>query len=247
MKDLREIHEDCYRIFKKGFFETFNDGDGEEFVGISKACKVYDKLIEDGGRSDCIGENFNQLIHRIEEEWFQNYTPSSSNNLDYYFFNYFLLLYLFVERVDLIFQVINKDRKSKLFNDYYFNNFKTLRKISKWANFIKHPKEFLFTHWPMYFIEGVQVIQLDQGDIKIDTDFIFEHYQNDKRPSPIVLENNDKVYVEVPNLENTTSEFCREMNVFFDFICSNQIVADYLKEKSTIESYFEFEEEQTEE
>lgn len=243
MYDLEKLHETCHKIFRKSFFEFPDDNDNDEikFYGSSSACKIYDKLTEDDyTKQDCIGENFNQLIHRLENNWFENYKPT--NDLDYYFFNYFLLLYLFVERVDLIFEVINKDGKSKIFNDYLFNNFKTLRKINKWANFIKHPKEFLFTHWPTYYFEGDTGILLSEGDVKIDTDFIFNHYHNDKQTRPVILENNNRVFVEVPNLENITIEFCKEMNLFFDFICCNQMVADFLKKKSTIENYYNYDE-----
>ena len=238
--DLQELHKECHKIFRNGFFDSPEDidNDNTKYFGPSSACRIYDKLTEekDSGE-DCIGENFNQLINRITDEWFENYNGGS--NLDYYFFNYFLLLYLFVERVDLIFEVINKDGKSKLFNDFHYKNFKTLRIINKWANFIKHPKEFLFTHWPRYYMKTESEITLEDGDIKIDTDFIFNHYLSESKPRPVILENNRNVYVEIPNIQDITTEFCREMNVFFDFICTNQIVADFLKKKSTIENYYE--------
>ncbi|MBI2259159.1 MAG: hypothetical protein HYU67_09710 [Flavobacteriia bacterium] len=241
--ELKEIHKQCHEIFKKGFFELYSDDDEtEEFIGMSKACKIYDKLTEAEDenilRHDCIGENFNQLILRVDVEWFGGYTPQS-NNLDYYFFNYFLLLYLFVERVDLIFHVINADGKSKLFNDYRHHNFPTLLKINKWSNFIKHPKEFLFTHWPKFYIKGLTSFDLKDSDVKIDTNFIMDHYMSEQKPRPMILENNTNVYVEIPNLAEITKDFCNEMNKFFDFICSNQVVADFLKKKSTVEHYFE--------
>lgn len=159
--DLEELHKKCHKIFRESFFEKPEDVDDDQvkYFGPSNACKIYDKLTEgDDTKQDCIGENFNQLIQRVDDNWFENYKPTE--DLDYYFFNYFLLLYLFVERVDIIFEVINKDGKSKLFNDYQQHNFKTLRKINKWANFIKHPKEFLFTHWATYYFEGDPEINL---------------------------------------------------------------------------------------
>ena len=239
--NLQELHKECHAILKKEFYGiSEDDDDGNMSLVVSNACKVYDKLTEGGGRQDCIGENFNQLIHRLEEEWFSCYTPGQRNNLDYYFYNYFLLLYLFVERVDLIFQVINPDGKAKLFQDYHFHNFKTLRVINKWANFIKHPKEFMFTHWPKYYIQGTVNPDISETDVKIDTDFIFAHYMSDKKPAPVILENNQNVYVEIPNLKEITLKFCQEMNLFFDFICSNQVVADFLKKKSTVQYFFNY-------
>jgi hypothetical protein len=125
---LETIHTKCHKIFRDKFFQNPDDfnNDAVKFYGPSSACRIYDKLTEDGAKQDCIGENFNQLIQRIEGNWFENYKPT--DDLDYYFFNYCLLLYLFVERVEIIFNVINSDGKSKLFNDFKHNNFKTLKK-----------------------------------------------------------------------------------------------------------------------
>lgn len=243
MKSLEEIHTSCHKIFRKEFFDVPDDLANDDIIwfGKSRACKVYDKLTEGNeAKQDSIGENFNQLIQRLDNNWFEKFKPT--DDLDYYFYNYFLLLYLFTERVDIIFNIISQNGKSKLFNDFHHNSFKTLRKINKWANFIKHPKEFLFTHWPTYYIEGDTSIEIKEGDVKIDTDFIFKHYFSETKDRPVILENNNSVFVEVPDLENITSDFCKEMNVFFDFICSNQIVADFLKNKSTIENYFYYDE-----
>ncbi len=238
---LKELHKKCQCIFKTSFFEG-EDCFTKIISSSSNACKVYDKLTEgEDCKHDCIGENFNELILNIEREWFENYTPNDES-LNYYFFNYYLLLYLFVERVELIFKIINKDNKSKIFSDYYHTNFKELKRINNWANFIKHPKEFLFTHLPIYYIKGYYEPVFKEDDIKIDTEFISNHYSNKYNERPYVLENNDKVYVEIPDLINTTENFCKEINLFFEFICKNQIVADFLKKKSTIESYYGIEE-----
>lgn len=234
--DLVLLHTRCSTIFRANLFESADEQD----LGASNACKVYNALVGDCfDREDCIGENFNQLLHRIAEEWFENYRPG--DNADYYFCNYILLLYLVVERVDQIFDVINKDGKSKLFRDYHENNFRTLRRINKWANFFKHPKEFLFTHWPRYhFADEMPATAV--SDVIINYDFIKQHYYSEKHPRPTILENNNRVYVEIPDLEELTLEFCSEMNTFFDFICANQLIADYLKQKSTIELIYDSEE-----
>ena len=239
MKTLEEIHKSCHKIFRNEFIEVPEDTSNDDVTrfGTSKACKIYDKLTEgDETRQDSIGENFNQLIQRLDNNWFERFSPT--DDLDYYFFSYFLWLYLFVERVDIIFNIISDNGKTKLFNDFQQQNFKTLRKINKWANFIKHPKEFLFTHWPSYYMEGDSSVHIRTGDVKIDTDFIFKHYFSESKERPVILQNNKSVYVEVPDLEKITVEFCREMNVFFDFVCCNQIVADFLKKKSTIENFY---------
>lgn len=228
MKDLGLIHTECADIFKTQLVDSE--------TGVSFACKIYSKMTNgDGSGENCLGENFNQLVYKMVDDWFGNYKPTG--NLDFYFFNYILLLYLFVERVDFVFSVLNLNGKNKLFADFQDHNFKCLRKINKWANFVKHPKEFLFTHWPVYFIEGEDVtIGIDS--VVVDTDFIFNHYFSEKNPRPAVLENNTKVFVKIPDLIILTKEFCKEINIFFDFICDNKIVADFLRRKSTIEDFY---------
>jgi hypothetical protein len=226
---LKEIHIACREIIIK---ELFEDGYG----GPSLCCRMYDAMIEDDNCENCIGENFNQRVIRLIDNWFDRFTPEA--DIDYYFESYNLQLYLFFERIEFVFNVVNHGRKNKLFNDFYFHNFKIMTKIAKWANFIKHPKEFLFTHWPIYYFEGTSTITLNEGDVLVNTDFIFNHYMSDKKPSPTILENNSKVYVELPDLIELTQGFCDELNIFIDFISKNQLVYKYLEKKSTIEDYY---------
>lgn len=230
MEDLIEIHSKCSEIFAKQLIENEN--------GRSFACKIWDVMTEKReNRDNCLGENFNQLIHTIKEDFFENYKPSSKTKLDFYFTTYIFWLYLIVERMDFVFDVVNKDNKSKLFSDFKEHNFKTSQLIKKWANFIKHPKEFIFSHWPQYVMEGVEIMN-DDNTIIINAEFIKKHYT--KSDSRIMeLENCASVIVNVPDLLNITTEFCKELNVFFDFICDNKVVADFLKKKTTLEHYYE--------
>lgn len=226
---LTEIHKQCRQIFIDKMFEG-------EYGGASLCCRMYDAMTHGDTCENCIGENFNQRLIRLIDNWFDRYTPGEDQ--DYYFQNYILHLYLFFERIEFVFNVINKDGKSKLFNDFYFHTFKIMTKIAKWANFIKHPKEFLFTHWPTYYFEG-ETISTTEGDVIVNTDFIFAHYMSDKKPSPTILENNAKVFVEMPELIELTNTYCDELNKFIDFVCKNEIIYLYLEKKSTIEDYYE--------
>jgi hypothetical protein len=236
MENLIEIHKKCKIIFEKQLIEP--DG------GRSFACKIWDVMTEKkDNHENCLGENFNQLIQTINDDFFENYTPSISTKLDFYFTTYILWLYLIVERIDFVFDVVNKDNKSKLFADFKENNFKTSQLIKKWANFIKHPKEFIFSHWPQYIMEGPEIMNGSETVI-IDADFVKKHYtKSDSRINE--LENCDSVIVLVPELANLTTEFCKELNTFFDFICDNKIVSDFLRKKTTLEYYYETNDTQT--
>lgn len=228
---LLEVHTECRRIIEVELFEG-------DFSNRSLCCRMYDTMIEDDDCENSIGENFNQRLIRLVENWFDKYKPGT--DIDYYFENYCLSLYLFFERIEFVFNVINKDQKNKLFNDFYYYNFNVMTKIAKWANFIKHPKEFLFTHWPTFYFEG-DSLDKQPDDLTVDTDFIFTHYKSEKKQSPTILENNAKVYIELPDLIALTKGFCEELNTFIDFICENQIVYKYLEKKSTIEDYYKSE------
>lgn len=204
----------------------------------SNACNIYD-TITDGAKNceDCLGENLNSLIVSVVDDFFTNYTPAFNTQIDFYFSTYNFWLYTFVERIDFVFKVLNKDNENKLFADYHKKNFKTLADIRKWMNFIKHPKEFLFCHWPKYVFHKEQIPNNDKV-ITIDINFIRNYYAETKVRIP-KLEKQDQVWVLVPDLVELTENFCNELNVFFDFICKNQIVSDYLKEKTSIEYIYE--------
>lgn len=178
------------------------------------------------------------MLLDIANEWFGRYSPSES--LEYYFCNYTLLMYLCVERVDQIFDVLDKKRNAEIFRNLQKENFPTLRKINKWANFFKHPKEFLFSHWPTFFLEHQPPVFAKDAVI-VNYDFIKNHYYSERKKRPEILQRNRAVYVEVPDLPDLTLHFCQEMNAFFEFICGNSIVVEYLRNISTIEvPYMEY-------
>jgi hypothetical protein len=231
IKSVIEVHKENAEIFKS---QLMNPDDGRSF-----ACKVWDVMTQGKENTDnCLGENFNQLINTITDDFFDNYLPSLNTKLDFYFTTYILWLYLVVERIDFVFEVVNKDNKSKLFSDFKEKNFSTCQLIKKWANFIKHPKEFIFSHWPQYLMEEEGLEIENRNDfIIIDANFIKSHYT--KSNSRVTdLENCNKALVLVPDLIILTKNFCKELNIFFDFICGNKIVSDYLREKTTLEFYY---------
>jgi hypothetical protein len=232
MDDLTELHSHLREIFSKNLIEP----EGER----SFACKMFDVMTDNKDtHENCLGENFNQLIQTLKDDFFINYSPSSKTKMDFYFTTYVLWLYLIVERIDFVFDVVNKDNRSKLFSDFKEANFKSCQLIKKWANFIKHPKEFIFSHWPQYIMnDSGTKLMMDSFTVVIDNEFVKKHYT--KPESRVVeLENCDRVIVFVPNLIKLTADFCNELNIFFDFICDNKLVADFLKRKTTIEYYYE--------
>lgn len=80
-----------------------------------------------------------------------------------------MTMYLLVERIDTILGIISLHEK------YRKDSFKTLNKIRKWANFIKHPKAFILAHHPIYTIEGFKYNPEFRKESKeiIDNSFVF--------------------------------------------------------------------------
>jgi len=72
----------------------------------------------------------------------------------------------------------------------------------------------------------------------IDAAFVEKHYTKSETRIK-ELENCDSVIVLVPDLVKLTSSFCTELNTFFNFICENKVVSDYLKSKSTLQYYYD--------
>jgi len=232
---IPEIHKECLRIFSESLYR-----DDKPY---SVACDIYDKITDgEDNCEDCLGENFNSLIDTVKTDFFENYNPKDETKLDFYFSTYGFWLYTFVERIDFVFELLNKDKQNRLFSDFQKDNFKTLADIKKWMNFIKHPKEFIFSHWPKYTFDETS-IPTDDKTIKIDLNFVREYYSQTKKKVD-KLENQDQVYVLVPDLIQLTHDFCTELKIFIDFICDNDIVAQYLKKKSSIEYFYD---DQTEE
>ena len=228
--NLAEIHKKNLEIFINKLYR--------EGKPHSKACDIYDTIT--GGLDnceDCLGENLNSLIVTVVDDFFNNYKPTETTKLEFYFSTYNFWLYTFEERIDFVFKVLNKDNQNKLFSDFYKNNFKTMADIRKWMNFIKHPKNFLFCHWPKYLFDR-NLVPNDPKAITIDLEFIRQYYsQADTKVEK--LENQDKVYVVVPDLIELTNNFCDELNLFFTFICNNEIVSTYLKQKTSLEYIYE--------
>ncbi len=232
--NLNNIHNDLQEIFVGGLLR---DG-----IGPTVMCDIYDRFVGDNEvGTDCLGENFNQILWHIKNDFFDCYSPNEETRLDYYFASYIIWLYLIVERIEFVFSVINPEKKNKMIRDFVNKNFRTLREIKNWAIFIKHPKEFLFCHSPTYYFEEdweILKIEDENGDFTVmDYNYIQSNYPKNKVQLPS-LENNTKVYVVIPDLAELTQKFIKEIEKFVRLICNNELVVEYLKSKTTIDDYY---------
>ncbi|MBI1228320.1 MAG: hypothetical protein GC192_24005 [Bacteroidetes bacterium] len=221
--NLEEIHKSCGEIFSTELLESPN--------GRSLACGIWDAMIGDDGSNDnCIGENFNQLIQTLKSGWFEGYIPNGGTRIQFYTYTYIFWLYLFLERIEVILNEIDPERSYAPINDFY-RKLNTMNEIRLWANFIKHPKNFIFVHWPDFTFVG-QVIRKNANTKIINTAYLKNHYSNEKQNKPDELDNNDDVVVQFPKLVVITKGFCDDLTSFINFICDNKMLRDKLRIKS---------------
>lgn len=221
--NLREIHEICGEIFNTDLLESPN--------GRSLACSIWDAMTDDDGSDDnCIGENFNQLIQTVKSGWFDEYNPIESTQIQFYTYTYMFWLYLFLERIEVILNEIDPERSYAPINEFY-RSLGTMNEIRLWANFMKHPKNFIFVHWPAFTYVGKYINKARNTKI-INTSYLKNHYSSEKQVRPEELNNSDDVIVQFPKLDILTKGFCRDLTSFINFICENKMLRDKLRKKS---------------
>ena len=125
-----------------------------------------------GNTDNSIGENFNTLFHQFSGDWFNNFTPKRNTQNEFYFFTFIFWLYLFQERIDFILKDIHRDNEKENRKNIY-DQLTTIDEIRVWANFIKHPKEFMYSHFSDHLFEDEPAFaELPEGYIIVDFDEI---------------------------------------------------------------------------
>lgn len=142
----------------------------------------------------------------------------------------FILAILILERIEFIINQIDPERKFGCIKEFH-RNLKTMDEIRVWVNFIKHPKNFLFVHWPNFTFVG-QKIEKTPNTILINTSFLKAHYSSERQDKPESIENKNEIIVLFPKLPTLTKVFCKELKEFIRFICDNKMIAQALEKKS---------------
>jgi len=229
-----ETHKILLEIFENKLIRGWDDQ--TIFTEISE---TYLDNEEDG--VNALADNFEYLIQLIREDFLTNYEPKETVRIEYYFGTYIYWLYLVTERVHTVLDFINPDGKFKIINDFKYKNFETLKEIKNWCIFLKHPKEFIFSHLNSYSMEtDTDTLELYKDTsffTLIDKTYIEKNYTKNSKKLP-GLENNQGVVIVLPELEDLTKRFCDELIIFKDFLIKNDIIADFLKDKTNIENYY---------
>jgi hypothetical protein len=196
-------------------------------------CKLHEPeyLGNHEGSHVCIGcmlddsiskiDRFLSEVHLIDEE--------SNENIDYIFTNFILLTYLTVEKLHTIFKFIG------ITYEYVEVKWPVLIEIRKWANFVKHPKGFLFTHHPDYIFEYDQIDKNDKSKQFIDFDIVSKFYFREDetkwKQTLNEIANKDNIIVILPNPERLMFEFVQVCRQFCDKIKINEHFKEILKTK----------------
>lgn len=190
--------------------------------------EIHEVMEEDENDHNCIGCNLGEQSMLTYSTLLQiNAYTSISQKMNLLLITYYLL----VERIDTILSIVD------LHQEYRKETFKTLNKIRKWANFIKHPKAFILAHHPIYTIKGYKgnpEIRKD-AEIIIDEPFLLKYYSNEKKNKELFVkfENKEGIVVIFPNPVDITSQFCKELKLFNRLLNNNEIYRTILRKRST--------------
>jgi hypothetical protein len=201
----------------------------------SNLCTIHDIFKNETGQNShsCIACNLSDISEYLFKSL--NNLITINNQFDA-FISFCLPAYLLVERFEEIFRII------KLPEYYEQSHFQILKLIRRWANFLKHPKAFLFVHHPEFYFEKEVSIDNSKNEYTIiNTEFINEHYTGNTKNAELykILTNNDKVIVLFPNLLELTERLITAQNNFIDIIINNKVFREVLIKKSVLINYFE--------
>ncbi|MBL0026468.1 MAG: hypothetical protein IPO98_16415 [Saprospiraceae bacterium] len=229
--EVTQKFKECFEIFSVNAFDEYN---------TPNACKIHNAFGgQNGEHHNCLGCNFadsTTLISRYLEK------NDELTDTQQDFTIYLLLLYLLVERIEIVFNII------QLPQTYREKHFKVFQQIRKWANFIKHPKSFILTHHPVYDFENSGIVYDKQFSITINEQFIEQYYKGYSDPDKQKkqnkelydkLKNQKNILVLFPDISKLTEKLCYSYNKFVDLILTNDAYKEILNDDTTISKYFE--------
>ena len=226
MNNYKERFQETWKLFQKELFDAQD---------IPTLCKIHDAF---GGleksHHNCVGCNFAEMTNSIRFV-LQRYESLNELDISTFYSDYLLWLYLFIERIEMIFEIIS------LPESYRMRHFTVFRQIRRWANFIKHPGYFILVHHPQYFLDGDKNFDRKFFQVTIDSKFVYEHFGRDQDNKSLrrELTNKKNVAVLFPEPLHLTKEFCAKVMLFMSIICENKVYREILGEQSTYENYFE--------
>jgi len=197
-------------------------------------CKIHDAFGSNNTKHhNCLGCNLDSSTHQIYMFLTQK---DNHTDLELSATIYILLMYLLIERIQTIFEIIG------LPESYRIKYFQVFQRINKWANFIKHPKAFVLCHHPVFILENDPELNIlkKESQVIIDNSFIFKYYSGDNNKKELFQElaNKNDVLVIYPDFVKLTQDFCQALTKFVELIEKNEVYRDILNDKATIKDFF---------
>ena len=143
-----------------------------------------------------------------------------------------------IERFFEVFELISLNENYKL------KHFHTFLNIKRWANFIKHPKAFMFTHHSEFDYENSGHTHKSDFELTIDDNFINEYYKGSDKNNALYkkLKNKQNILVMFPDPIQLTEKFCIAYSKFISVLLKNEVYKEILNDQTTIDTHFENEE-----
>jgi len=200
-------------------------------------CKLHEKeyLGLDTNRDHvCIACNLNDSIEKIHK--FLS-SLKEDDDIEYSFTLFILLCYLSVEKLTIVFKHIG------ITQEYVETNWKVLIEIRKWANFIKHPKGFLFSHHPEYIFDNQKKVEKYNDWKEINYKNFIEPFYYKEDPGKYKqtisqIGNKKNILVVIPDPVRIVKELSLVCNKFCDKIKNNEHFKEILKDESSLAEYY---------
>ncbi|WP_222165878.1 hypothetical protein [Edaphocola aurantiacus] len=193
-------------------------------------CTIHN-YFESEDSHNCVGCNMNESNRRIENfllgyRYFRDYYATLST--------FIFLLYLQVEQIFQYFDIV------QLPNEYKLEHFRVFYDVKRWANFLKHPKQFNLVHHPNWVYESPDYVSSGNTPV-IDTVFVNRFYAGEKRKEELssLLFNKQDLEVLFPNPLELIHAFCEAQKRFVLLIRDNPHVREILNDKATIREFYE--------
>lgn len=222
-----ELYKISHNDDQQGCEELFCKLHNEDYLGSPQT--------ENTNSHNCIACQLQVGNMRIFK--FLNDTKTEED-IEYSFTMFILLLYLQVEKFQTIFKLIG------ITFEYVEQNWEQLIRIRKWANFVKHPKGFLFTHHPNFIFEddpSYNALKADSQNQLIDYEIIKKFFtkETDEGFKNTIKEvgNKKNVVIVIPCPEKVIQEYSKISMEFCEKIGANPHFKEILKKHTTIEDY----------
>jgi hypothetical protein len=220
---MRQKFRECHAVFEARVFPN------AEYSRMCDIHAVFGSLA--GGRHNCLGCNFAETT-----VWLRNFLKRHDRleGVEEVFHDYLLKMYLLVERVYVIFDIISLPK------EYRFKHFSVFQDVHKWANFIKHPKAYLLAHHPVWSWEGAPGFDPSRYKPVVDQAFVHEYYSGPDNNYKLTrqLRNCTTAAVLCPDPVKLIGRFCDALDAFVDVITKNPVYRDVLADVTTYDHYF---------